>query len=216
MMQRVDTEWPNESVSSFTESIIVATLCGRALNHKQRRSAVSPQQQQQQQQQHALINHFDRQTDPTYDFCRRHRSLSSLLSQHMKMLHFQSSLPMENPDPTHVFVALAICLAIFMLYETIESHPRGADAQAAKFVENLLTEHKKLTLETVHELSALINALGQLNHFQVSTRHWGAILEWGDHGCSRTLLKPLIADTSVYTDTFVMDCEVLPITHWPE
>lgn len=160
MIHRVDLEWPNENLSPFIESIIVATLCGRTLEHQQRRSVSLPQH-------HLMLHHPDRHRDSAYDFCRQHRSLSGLLIQHMKMLQVQLSSPMENPDPIYIFVALAVCMAIFMLYETIESNPLGTETQATKAVDALLVEHKQHSLDAAYELGVLITALGQLNHFQV-------------------------------------------------
>lgn len=163
MIQRVDLEWTNEEISPFTESIIVATLCGRVLlDHKQRPPSLSPQQQQ------TTMHHSNRHREPAYEFCRRHRSLNVLLTQHLKMLQMQFPSPMDHSDPTHIFIALAACVAIFMLYETIESNPlESSEVQAVKINEALLAEHKRLALDAVHELSVLIPALGQTNHFQV-------------------------------------------------
>lgn len=161
MIQRVDLEWPNDDISPFTESIIVATLCGRVLEHKQRPGSLSPQQQ-------PIMHHSDRHRDPALEFCRRHRSLNVLLTHHMKMLQMQFPSQMENTDPTHIFIALSVCVATFMLYETIESNPlASAGAQASKINETLLAEHKKLAFDAINELGVLIPALGQTNHFQV-------------------------------------------------
>ncbi|RYP04697.1 hypothetical protein DL765_010100 [Monosporascus sp. GIB2] len=156
MINGVDPAGPSDNVSPFTESIIVATICGRALEHKQRSLVVH--------QQHVHLHPSDRNRDATYEFCRRHRALNTLVMQRIKMLSMHVSSTPEHPDPILVYVVLAAYMAVFMLCETIESGPLGTEAQAV--ADALLMEHNQRSLDAVHALGPLIATLEQLNHFQ--------------------------------------------------
>lgn len=118
-------------------------MCGRVLEHKQRPAA--------------------RTRDTTYEFCRRHRSLSALLAQRMKILSMFSSLEYLNPVLT--FTALAAHISVLMLYDFIESNPLGTEAQAAQLTMALHTEHQQQSLDAVADTATLVAVLGQ--HFQV-------------------------------------------------
>lgn len=136
----VDLEWPHSNLSSFTESVIGATICGRVLDHKQKPPG-----------------------RPCQEFCRRHRSLNALLAQRIRMLRLYASL--EYPDPIIAFVTLAAHIAVLMLYDLIESRPLGTDAQGTQLTQALYTEHKPQSLDAVADIAVLIAVLGQ--HFQV-------------------------------------------------
>ena len=140
-----DCERSSDNISLFTESIIVATICGRTLEHKQRTRVVDQ-----------------------YEFCCQHQSLNALLIQRIKMLSMHVSSMSEHPDPMLIFVALMAYMVVFMLCETIESRPLGTEAQVTQVIEALLMEHKQRSLDAVHELGMLTSTLRQLNHFQVS------------------------------------------------
>ncbi|KAL0929999.1 uncharacterized protein CTRU02_214819 [Colletotrichum truncatum] len=140
MIPVVDLEWPHENVSSFTENIIGATLCGRVLEHKQK----SP-------------------TRSCQDFCREHRAINTLLGQHIKMLRIHASL--EYPDTTIAFATLAAHIAVLMLYDLVESRPLGTDAQGTQLTQALFTEHKQQSMDAVTDIALLVAVLGQ--HFQM-------------------------------------------------
>ena len=135
-----DLEWPPNQLSSFAESIIGATICGRVLEHKQKPP-----------------------TGPCPEFCRRHRALNALLAQRIKMLRVCASL--EYPDPIVAFATLAAHIAVLMLYDLVESRPLGTDAQGTQLTQALYTEHKQQALDAVADIALLITVLGQ--HFQV-------------------------------------------------
>ncbi|KID84060.1 Transcription factor, fungi [Metarhizium guizhouense ARSEF 977] len=136
----VDLEWPHNTLSPFTESVIGATICGRVLEYKQKPP-----------------------TGPCQDFCRRHRYLNALLAQRIRMLRIHASL--EYPDPIIAFVTLAAHTAVLMLYDIIESRPLGADAQGTQLTQGLYAEHKQQSLDAVADIDLLIAELGQ--HFQM-------------------------------------------------
>lgn len=134
-------EWPHDGLSSFTESVVGATLCGRVLEHKQ----LAP-------------------TVPCTDFCQRHGSLQALLGRHIKTLRMYASL--EYPDANVAFPALAAHMAVLMLHDLVESRPLGADAQATQLTQALLTEHRQQSLDAVADATLLVGVLS--HHFQVS------------------------------------------------
>jgi hypothetical protein len=142
----IDLECPDHDLSSLTETVIVATICGRVQEHKLRPSAKT--------------------RDTIYEFCRRHRSLNALLAQRIKMLRMYASL--ECLDPILTFTALAAHIAVLMLYDILETKPLGTEAQALQLTQALHTEHLQQTLDAISEISLLVVVLGQ--HFQVKAR----------------------------------------------
>ncbi len=156
----IDREWPENDLSSFTETVIVATICGQVLEHKQRPPARAGDT-----------------ADTIYKFCRRHRSLSALLAQRIKMLRIHASL--EHLDPILTFTALAAYIAVLMLYDMIESKPLGTEAQAAQLTKALQTEHQQQSLDAVADISRLVAALGQhfqVKHFPIGSDHQASII----------------------------------------
>lgn len=133
------------TVSPFTESVIIATICGRTLGHKQRSSV----------EQHAY-------RDVIQDFCLRHQSLNAILSSRVKSLAMHISSTSEHPDPMLIFVTLTAYMVVLMLCDTVESIPLVTEEAHA-----LLIEYKQKSLEAAHELGMLTNVLSQLNHFEV-------------------------------------------------
>ncbi|KAI1338693.1 fungal-specific transcription factor domain-containing protein [Xylariaceae sp. FL0016] len=163
MIPRVDSQWLNDRPSYFSESIIVATLCGRILEHKQiphitRQKDHSPH--------HSPLQNHEPNSDATYQFCSRHRTLVAMAIQQIGVLRRHISSPPEHPDPTLIFLALVAHMASFMLQEILESKPLGTDAQGTQLTDVLLMEHKQKTMDAIRELGVFVAALGQLNHFQ--------------------------------------------------
>lgn len=167
--------------SSFFESILVATLAGRILSHRQR-SAVEQSQTSGQ---------------VTQDFCRRHQWLDRILRSRIETLSLRTGLgrgdgdnlgggggggddgddssggtgagaggggPHELPeaDPTLILAAMTANMNALLLCETIES----ARALGGEESHSLLVECNRRSLEATREMAALAAALGQFNHFQ--------------------------------------------------
>ncbi|KAF2789165.1 hypothetical protein K505DRAFT_410481 [Melanomma pulvis-pyrius CBS 109.77] len=145
----IDSEQPNNTTTDltmcpFTQSIIVATMCGRALGLKQR--FVSQQAYQ----------------DVITEFYLRHRNLNTFLTARIKILSMQISSTSEHPDALLLFSTLAAYMIVFMLYETIETIPMGTEES-----HTLLLGHEQRSLDAVHELDVLTSMLTQVNHFQM-------------------------------------------------
>jgi hypothetical protein len=132
----------------FTQSIIVATICGRALGLKQR--FISQQAHQ----------------DMITEFYLRYRTLNTFLTAQIKMLSMQISSTSEHPDALLLFLTLAAYMIVFMLYETIETIPLGTEES-----HTLLLGHEQRSRDAVHELDVLTSMLTQVNHFQVRCLH---------------------------------------------
>ncbi|KAI1125346.1 hypothetical protein F5Y10DRAFT_284332 [Nemania abortiva] len=152
----IENERQIDNTSPFTQSIIAATVCGRVLEHRHR-SPVAHQL-------HLNGRHPERIRDAMYEFCNRHRSINALLAQHQKLLSVNNLS--EHPDPLLIFVALTEYMAVFMLYETIESKLLGTEVQAKQVADALSTEQKQQLGDAVNDLSTLTATLRQLNHFQ--------------------------------------------------
>ncbi|KAI1781284.1 putative Zn(II)2Cys6 transcription factor [Hypoxylon cercidicola] len=142
VVRDVDLERPDEDLSSFTETVIVAHICGRVLEHKQRPMA--------------------RTRDTTVEFCRRHRCINALLAQRITMMRMHASA--EHLDPVLTFTALAAHISVLMLYDFIESKPLGTKVQATQLTNTLHAECQQQALDAVADISLLVVALDR--HFQ--------------------------------------------------
>ncbi|KAI0849454.1 putative Zn(II)2Cys6 transcription factor [Daldinia vernicosa] len=142
MVRDADIERLDEDLSSFTETVIVAHICGRVLEHKQRPLA--------------------RTRDNNVEFCRRHRCINALLAQRVAMLRMHASV--EHLDPVLTFTALAAHISVLMLYDFIESKPLGTKAQATQLTKALHAEYQQQALDAVADIPPLVFALDQ--HFQ--------------------------------------------------
>ncbi|KAJ8129627.1 hypothetical protein O1611_g4004 [Lasiodiplodia mahajangana] len=153
----IENERQIDSTSPFTQSIIASTVCGRVLEHRHQYPVAH--------QLHLNGRHPpERVRDAMYEFCNRHRSINALLAQHQKLLSVNNLS--EHPDPLLIFVALTEYMAVFMLYETIESKFLGTEVQAKQVADALSTEQKQQLGDAVNDLSTLTTTLRQLNHFQ--------------------------------------------------
>ena len=147
----IDSEQPSHgatefSMCPFTQSIIVATMCGRALGLRQRFVSQPAYQ------------------DAITEFYHRYRTLNTFLAARIKNLTMQISSTSEHPGALLLFLTLASYMVLFMLYETIETIPLGTEES-----HTLLQGHDQRSLEAVHELNMLTSMLSHVNHFQVGS-----------------------------------------------
>ena len=161
VLNGIESERLNDNMSSpFIQCIVVATICGRTLEHKQTSHVVHRQQQlhsyRTEPEQGISLN----------DLFRRHQALKVLLTRYIQFLSSQVASMTEQPDPTLTFVAATAYAAVLMLCEAVEPRSFRADAQMAQLAEALHMEHKEQTLDAAHKLGMLTIALGQINHFQ--------------------------------------------------
>ncbi|KFA51893.1 hypothetical protein S40293_04088 [Stachybotrys chartarum IBT 40293] len=131
------------NMSSFADSVIVATICGRTLMHRQRANQGQP-----------CSEKF------VHEFSQRHQLLDRLLSAQVKRLAVQVSSMSQNPDPMLIFIMMNAYMTVLMLYETVNAVTTEASRP-------LLLEYKQQSLEAARELGGLATMLTQLNHFQI-------------------------------------------------
>ncbi|ORY71069.1 fungal-specific transcription factor domain-containing protein [Pseudomassariella vexata] len=158
----VELQGSDSNMSSpFAESILMATICGRALEHKSQPLHI---------QQLIHLNHKDPQQgfqNPQMDdFCRRHQWLNALVTRRIKALSMHTSSTSEHPDPTLVFVALTGYMTVFTLCDTAFGSSSSSSPTAATTTTTRFMEHKQRALDAVHELDMLTGMLGQLSHFE--------------------------------------------------
>lgn len=151
-------QWPNDKLSPFTETIVAATICGRALEHKQRQLML----------QQLDLHHQGQSPEAALEFSRRHRSLAALSVQHTKVLSMRVISTLEHPDPLLIFAAMTAYTAVLTLGDTVASKSVGVESPTMQTIDSLLIESTQQSLSAVHELGGLIASLGHLNHFQVS------------------------------------------------
>lgn len=125
--------------SPFIQSIIVATFCGRTLEHKLQLGHLQ-----------VSSNNPDA-ADSMSNFCRRHQPLMAMLAGYNNKLSARLSSTSEHPDPMLIFVALAAHMAIFMLCEGMDTEPPQLCG---------------IVLNAVRQVTMLSTTLGHLNYFQ--------------------------------------------------
>lgn len=157
VMKEVDSgEQPNSDdnlnmSSPLIQSIIVATMCGRTLEHKLQPGDINQVQHNANPDLLHYTNHEQGAADAMNSFRRRHQSLIVMLTGYNNMLLARVSSTSEHPDPMLLFVALAAHMAVLMLCEAMETEPRPLCGIEA---------------ETMQQVTMLGNKLGQLNYFQ--------------------------------------------------
>lgn len=137
--QQLDLDDNLDMSSPFTQSIIVATFCGRTLEHKLQLGLLQ------------LSSNDPNAADSMSNFRRRHQPLIAILTGYNNKLSARLSSILEHPDPMLIFVALTAHMAIFMLYEGMDmEHPQLCG----------------IVPDAVRQVTMLSTTLGQLNCFQ--------------------------------------------------
>lgn len=132
--------------STFTECIVVATISGRALSHRNQCLA------------------GDLYFSAVDDFWNRHQWINAILTQRMEAFSAKYPLDMQQQtDPMLLFISLMWRTIILHLYQTmacvIPSHDDKRD---------LVTEYKKRSSAAAQEIVDLTNKLSHLNSLKVS------------------------------------------------
>lgn len=131
-------------LSSFTECIVLATICGRSISHMQQ-SAVE-----------RLYGH------ESQDFWDRHRWLDTLVTHRIQILSLQYLFPSEQVDSMLLFTNMFAHATFLFLTKIIETMSRETgDYQPS------VMEHTKRSLSAAHEIVHLARALSQLSCFKV-------------------------------------------------
>ncbi|KAL4819970.1 fungal-specific transcription factor domain-containing protein [Aspergillus spinulosporus] len=131
--------------STFTECIVVATISGRALSHRNQCLAGE-----------LYFSAVD-------DFWNRHQWINAILTQRMEAFSVKYPLDMQQQtDPMLLFISLMWRTIILHLYQTmacvVPSHDEKRD---------LVTEYKKRSSAAAQEIVDLTNKLSHLNSLKV-------------------------------------------------
>ncbi|KAJ5895128.1 Transcription factor [Penicillium taxi] len=127
----------------LTECVIVATIWGRSLMHKN-----SSQ----------VKNVYG---DATSEFWERHQWLDNTLRTHLQSLSWREQSNSGLSDPMLIFVMLITTTNILFLNNLIQSLPPGTEQW-----NRLVMEYRQLSLATTKDIRLMVEALTQLNHFQ--------------------------------------------------
>lgn len=130
--------------SPLMKTIVVATICGRTLFHKQK-SAM-------EQTSH----------DASDDFVHRDEELTMLLGSRIEAFTLEITSNAQHPDPNLLFATMTAHVVVLQLYEIMKSMPLRT-----RKLHTLLLEHKQRSLDAARALSNLATVLTQLNSFEV-------------------------------------------------
>ena len=133
-------------MSPFAESVIMATICGRALGLKRQPVPESKDQ------------------NLALGLYRQHQSIYTLLIARFQTLSRHLSSAQGHPDSMSTFLAMTAYMAIFMLYEILETIHLGA-----ALPESTIASNKQRLLDAAAELNTLISTMAQLNYFEVGS-----------------------------------------------
>lgn len=132
------------ALSPFTESIILATICGRALAHRQQTSV-----------ERAYIN------IPQH-FWDRHEWLDTMLKTRMEILKQSGTIPPQNSGSMLLFTNMLAHTTILYLCRIMDSMSwETSDYQDA------IVEFKQRALLAAQEIVNLSRALAHLSYFKV-------------------------------------------------
>lgn len=132
-------------LTSFTECIIWATICGRGMSHRQ---------------QSAVERVYG---NVTQDFWDRHHWLDTILTQRMQILSLHYSSASVHVDPMLLFTSMMAQTTVLHLYKTIES--MSWEMEKSQLI---ATEYGKRSVSAAREIVILAKALSSLSYFKVS------------------------------------------------
>lgn len=133
------------SLSSFAECIIMSTICGRCLSHRQQ-------------------SNVERiYGDMSMDFWDRHLWLDGILQQRIQTLSLQYPSTSEHVDSLLLFTHLMLQATVLYLYKIAVSMPWDADE-----VEVLILDYKNRSSAAAQEIITSTKSLRQLTYFKVS------------------------------------------------
>lgn len=134
-----------DSVPPFTECIILATICGRSVSHKQRMTVEGV---------------YGASTQDSLD---RHQWLNTILAARIQVLSLSCPSTSESVDPILIFANLLAQATVLYLYKIIEPVVLEKDEN-----QGMMAQYEQQSLTAAEETSHLTKMLAQLNHFQVN------------------------------------------------
>ncbi|EED22652.1 conserved hypothetical protein [Talaromyces stipitatus ATCC 10500] len=123
-------------MSPFTECIVLATICGRALLHKHCASV------------ERVYGHTSN------DFWDRHHWIDNILTQRITMLSMKYPPASQNIDPMLIFTEMVANTAILFLYKIINLMPCQTITNSTNVI-----EYKKRAVKAAGEIVSITRAL---------------------------------------------------------
>ncbi|BCR91309.1 uncharacterized protein ACHE_70152A [Aspergillus chevalieri] len=132
------------SLSSFAECIIMATICGRCLCHRQQSSV------------ERIYG------DMSLEFWDRHLWLDTILQQRIQVLSLQYPSTSEHVDSLILFTNLMLQAIVLYLYKIVVSVPWDTDESEA-----LILEYKNRSSAAAQGIITFTKPLRQLTYFKI-------------------------------------------------
>jgi hypothetical protein len=131
--------------SSWAECIVVNTIFGRALSHRNQ----------------AVVE--DMCANPSSDFWSRHQCLNAILVQTMQTMVVKYPATSQYVDPMLLFTQMLAKTTVLYLYKTLENAMFETEEELM-----MRMEYKALAMRAAQELVDLTKTLAQLSFFKVS------------------------------------------------
>ncbi|KAI0010259.1 fungal-specific transcription factor domain-containing protein [Xylariaceae sp. FL0662B] len=132
--------------SKFTECIVVATVIGRALSHRQQ----------------SMVDNL--YLSETRGFWERHEWISAILAQRMELFALNYPQALQEADPMLLFIGLMWRTAVLYLYQLMKSAVQPAAAEDKR---PHIIEYTRQSSIAAKEVVGLTNKLSHLNCLKV-------------------------------------------------
>ncbi|KAL3479701.1 hypothetical protein BJX99DRAFT_255424 [Aspergillus californicus] len=132
-----------QPISSFSECIVLATICGRALAHRQKVAA-------EQVNMSGDMTVFE-------GFWTRHQWLHEMVNHHIQMLSASAQV-----DPMLMFARIVAQTMVLFLHSVLESITWKTGDHLLGII-----EYERLCVSAAHEVVNLVKLQGQLGYFKV-------------------------------------------------
>ncbi|KAI1410605.1 hypothetical protein F5Y13DRAFT_181286 [Hypoxylon sp. FL1857] len=132
------------ATSTFTESIVVATVIGRALSHRQ-----------QSMMDNIYLNE-------SRDFWERHEWINAILIQRMDLFSLNYPIAVQEADPMLLFISMMWRTTVLYMYQLVKAVIHPTDEKRS-----VLADYTRQSTIAAKEIVSLTNKLSQLNSFKV-------------------------------------------------
>jgi hypothetical protein len=148
-LSKAITDHSPRTRSSFTECIILATICGRSLSYRQQYSVKCVY------------------GDVSQGIWDQHRWLDAILTRRIEILSLNYPSAAEMSDPMLFFMNMLAQATVLYLCKGIESVPWTTDEGRA-----MVIEYEQRSLSAAQEIINLTKALAQLSFFKASSSYF--------------------------------------------
>ncbi|KAI1085460.1 fungal-specific transcription factor domain-containing protein [Whalleya microplaca] len=130
--------------STFTECIVVATVIGRALSHRQQ----------------SMVDNI--YLNETRDFWDRHEWIHAILTQRMEVFSLNYPQALQEADPMLLFISLMWRTSVLYLYQLMKSVVQPSEEKRPHIM-----DYTRQSSMAAKEVVGLTNKLSQLNCLKV-------------------------------------------------